>query len=108
LFSQFWPFCLPWPWLLFCTLSHHPGLLTPACPDPEPACCSVPFGLCSGLLTSACTDPEPACCSVPFGLCSGLLTSACLWPVVCLPPCFCNTLRNCLHLGLLLSFDTHN
>jgi hypothetical protein len=45
-------------------------------PDPEPACGSVPFGLCSGLLTSAWPDPEPACHSVPFGLCSGFLTSA--------------------------------
>jgi hypothetical protein len=43
--SQFWAFCLPWPWdcLPFCTLPHHPGLLTPACPDPETACCSGPF-----------------------------------------------------------------
>jgi hypothetical protein len=36
----------------------------------------------SGFNNSACPDPEPACRSVPYGLWSGLLTSACPWPVV--------------------------
>jgi hypothetical protein len=51
--------------LPFCTLSHHTGLLTSVCPDPETACRSVPFGLWSGLLNSACLWPVvlPALCS---------------------------------------------
>lgn len=75
----FCPFCLPWPWacLLFYTLSHLTGLLTPGCPDPETAWRSGPFAPSLDYWPPPAFDLSFACPALEINFC--FFDIVCIW-----------------------------